>query len=226
MSFPGSRFAALVEKDLRVEFRGRQRWISVLGFTVLVPVLVHFGIDRGRVRPEEIAAGWIWMTLLFSGLLAMGRTFEIERDDGAFRGILLTPVPRETIFLAKVASGFLLNFGVALLALASFVVFFSIPTGRNPLLLVAILGTGTLGFTAIGTLLSGVTAGTSMGETLLPILSLPLMVPVIVYGVSSTAVLMAGLPPGEIGGSLRMLLAYDLVALSGGMALFRHVVRD
>lgn len=217
---------ALVRKDLLVEFRTRERITAMAGFAVLVTVLVNFGLDQALVRPGEVAAGWIWMTLIFAGLLGVGRTFELEREDGAFRGILLTPVPRDAVFLAKVAVNFLLTFGVALVVLGSFLFFFSLEPGGSPGVLVAVLALGTLGFAAIGTLLSGVSAGTSMAETLLPLLVFPLLVPVVIYGVTATAGLMAGLPPSDFGGNLRMLAAYDLVVLTAGAGLFRFVIED
>lgn len=217
---------ALVRKDLLVEARTRERGAAMAGFAVLVAVLVHFGMDRSLVRPDEVAAGWIWMTVVFAGLLGVGRTFEIEREDGAFRGVLLAPVPRDALFLAKVVSNFVLTFGVSLLVLAVFALFFSLELGRSPATLVGVLALGTLGFTATATLLSGISAGTTMAETILPILVFPLLVPVVIYGVTATAGLMAGLPAAEYGGNLRMLAAYDLVALGAGAGLFRFIVED
>ena len=83
-----------------------------------------------------------------------------------------------------------------------------------------------LGFTALGTLFSAVTAGTTMGETLLPILIFPLLVPMVIYGVTATAGLFAGIPVGEVSGNLRMLAAFALVALAAGAGLFRFIVEE
>jgi heme exporter protein B len=90
----------------------------------------------------------------------------------------------------------------------------------------AVVGLGTLGFTALGTLFSAVTAGTTMGETLLPILIFPLLVPMVIYGVTATSGLFAGLPAGEVSGNLRMLAAFALVALAAGAGLFRFIVEE
>lgn len=217
---------AVVRKDSIVELRTRERGAAMAGFAVLVTVLVNFGLDLSLVRPGEVAAGWIWMTIIFAGLLGLGRTFELEREDGAFRGVLQTPIPRDALYFGKVISNFVLTFGVALVVLGSFLFFFSLDLGNNALPVVGVLGLGTLGFTATATLLSGVSAGTTMGETVLPILVFPLLVPLIIFGVTSTAGLMAGVPVSEYGGNLRVLLAYDLVALASGAGLFRFIVED
>ncbi len=217
---------AVVRKDFLVEMRTRERGAAMAGFAVLVTVLVNFSLDTALVRPGEVAAGWIWMTILFAGLLGMGRTFELEGEDGAFRGVLQAPVPRDAIYLGKVVANFFLTFGVALVVLGAFLLFFSLDLGDNGLAVVGVLALGTLGFTATATLLSGVSAGTTMGETVLPILVFPLLVPLIIFGVNATGGLMAGLPVDAYGGNFRLLAAYDLVALAAGAGLFRFIVED
>lgn len=217
---------AVVRKDFLVEMRTRERGAAMAGFAVLVTVLVNFSLDTALVRPGDVAAGWIWMTILFAGLLGLGRTFELEGEDGAFRGLLLAPVPRDAIYLGKVVANFFLTFGVALVVLGAFLLFFSLDLHGNGLAVLGVLALGTLGFTATATLLSGVSAGTTMGETVLPILVFPLLVPLIIFGVNATGGLMAGLPVDAYGGNLRVLAAYDLVALAAGAGLFRFIVED
>jgi heme exporter protein B len=114
----------------------------------------------------------------------------------------------------------------ALVVLGAFTLFFSLEFRGGVFPVLAVLALGTAGFTATATLLSGVSAGTTMGETILPILVFPLLVPVLIYGVTATAGLMAGLPVAEYGGHIRMLAAYDLIALVAGGALFRFIVED
>jgi heme exporter protein B len=107
-----------------------------------------------------------------------------------------------------------------------FGIFFQLQLPGNPLPLAGVLLLGVLGFTALGTLFSGITAGTRMGETLLPILLFPLLVPLVVFGVAATASLLAGFPPEEVMGNLRILGAFTLLALTAGVALFRFIVEE
>jgi heme exporter protein B len=217
---------ALVWKDLIVELRTRERIAAMGAFTVLVGVLFNYGLDRSIIRPQDVASGWIWMTIIFTGLLGLGRTFELERTEGAMRGVLMSPIPRDAIYLAKVAANFVLTMTTAVIVFMVFGLFFSLGFGSHPFLLLAVVGLGTLGFTALGTLFSAVTAGTTMGETLLPILIFPLLVPMVIYGVTATSGLFAGLPAGEVSGNLRMLAAFALVALAAGAGLFRFIVEE
>ncbi len=216
----------LVWKDLVVELRTRERIAAMGGFTVLVGILFNYAVDPTVVAPQAIAAGLIWMTVVFGGMLGLGRTFHLEEEDGGLQGILLSPIPRDALFLGKVVANFLLLAVVTALVFGVFAVFFDLGFGRHPLALVAVVSLGILGFVAVGTLFSAVSARTTMGETLLPILVFPLLVPVVIYGASATNRLFAGLPVSEVAGNIRMLGAFALVALAAGAALFRYVVEE
>jgi heme exporter protein B len=218
--------AALVWKDVVVEFRTRERVAAMGGFTILVGVLFNFAIDPTVVEPQAIASGLIWMTIIFGGMLGLGRTFHLEEEDGAFQGILLSPIPRDALYFGKVVANFVLLFVVTALVFAVFALFFGLTFGEHPWALAGIVTLGILGFVAIGTLFSAISARTTMGETLLPILVFPLLIPVIIYGVTATSSLFQGLPVSEVDGNIRMLGAFALVALAAGAGLFRYVVEE
>jgi len=217
---------AIAWKDLLIELRSRERIASMAGFTALVGVLFEFAVDWTVVRADQIASALIWLTIIFGGTLGLGRTFELEAQDEAFQGVLLTPVPRDALFFGKVLSNYVIVLAVILLVLAVFGLFFALDWGDHPFVLVGTLALGGLGFVAIGTLFSAVSSGTAIGQTLLPVLLFPLLVPVVIYGTSATGRLLIGRPLNEIEGNLRILGAFALVALAAGATLFRYVVED
>ena len=217
---------AVAWKDLLIELRSRERLGAMGGFTVLVGVLFNYAIDPTLVRPEDIASGLIWLTIVFAGTLGLGRTFELEAQDGAFQGVLMSPVPRDALFLGKVLSNYVILLVVVFIVLGVFGLFFSLDWGSNLGALVGALALGALGFVAVGTLFSAVSSGTAMGGTLLPILLFPLLVPVVIYGTSVTGRVLAGRPFAEVEGQLRILGAFALVALAVGAGLFRYVVEE
>ena len=226
MSLYWSRVGIIVWKDLVLELRTRERLAAMGAFAVLSAVLFSFSIDTTLTRPQDVAAGLIWMTLVFGGLLGVGRTFHLEEQDGAMLGVLTSPTPKDAVYLGKTLANFALLFLVSLLVLAVFLLFFSLDLGPSPALLVLVLGLGSLGFVALGTLFAAVSTGTSMGETLLPILIFPLLLPMVIYGVGATARLMMGRPLAEVEGNIRMLGAFALMAVAAGAVLFRFVVED
>lgn len=213
-------------KDLVVELRSRERVGAMAGFTVLIGVLFNYAIDPTLVRPEEIASGLVWLTVVFAGTLGLGRTFELEAQDQAFQGVLMTPAARDAIFLGKVLSNYVIVLIVTLLVLAVFGLFFALDWSDRFWALLAALALGGLGFVAVGTLFSAISSGTAMGNTLLPILVFPLLVPVVIYGTSATGLLLVGRPFAEVEGNLRILAAFALVAVAVGAVLFRYVVEE
>jgi heme exporter protein B len=217
---------AIAEKDLRVEWRTRERFASMGAFVVLTGVLFNYAIDRAVVHPGEIASALIWMILVLGGLLGLGRTFELEREEGAIEGLLVAPVARDALYLGKVLSNAVLLGTIVALTVFVVAFFFQVDLTGNAGPLVLLLAIGTLGFVALGTLFSGITAGTRMGSSLLPVLLFPLLVPLVVFGASGTEKLLAGFPAAEVSSNLRILSAFTLVALLMGAGLFRYIVEE
>lgn len=220
------KLGALVWKDVLVELRTRERVAAMGAFTVLVGVLFNYALDWTVVQPRELAAGMIWLTVVFGGLLGLGRTFRMEDENGAMDGLLLSPIPRDALYLGKVAANYVILMAVTFLVLGVFWIFFDLRLAGSFGALVGVLALGVLGFVAVGTLFSAVSVRSTMGETLLPVLVFPLLVPVVVFGVSATARVFAGRPLAEIAGNLKMLGAFALVALAAGAGLFRFVVEE
>ena len=162
----------------------------------------------------------------FAAQIADGNIHVATGEDGAFQGLLAAPLPRESLYLGKVLSNIVLLATVTLVTVLVFALFYQVVLPRNPLPLAGVLLLGVTGFSALGTLFSGITAGTRMGETLLPVLLFPLLVPVVMFGASATATLLAGFPPSEVAGQVRVLGAFTLVALTAGVALFRFIVEE
>lgn len=213
-------------KDALLELRTRERIAAMGAFAVLAAVLFNYSIDTALVRPQDVAAGLVWMTIVFGGLLGVGRTFHLEAQDGAMQGVLLSPAPKDAVFLGKALANFVLLYAVSLLVLGVFTLFFGLDLGSAPGALALALGLGALGFVSLGTLFAAVTSGTRMGETLLPVLVFPLLVPMVIFGAGATGRLLAGRPLLEVAGSLRMLAAFALASLAAGAVLFRFVVED
>ena len=217
---------AVARKDLLVEFRTYERLTAMGAFVVLIGVLFNFSIDTTVVRPQDIAGGLIWMTIIFGGMLGMGRTFRLEEEDGALTGILQSPIPLDALYLGKVLGNFVLLSVMAALVFAVFGLFFSLRFSGNPVTLVAVVALGVLGFVSLTTLFSAMATRSSMGESLLPVLVFPLLVPVLVYGSTATARLFAGRPVAEVSGNLRMLAAFAIIFTVAGAGLFRFVIEE
>ncbi len=152
----------VARKDLRVEMRSRELLYTTLFFAVACVLVFAFAFGSPT---EETAAGVLWVSVTFSGTVALGRTFERERQSETLRALLLSPVERGAIYLGKLTGLMILMSGIQLVLVPVVGLLFSAPIGRAPMLLAALLVAGTLGFAAVGTLfaamLSGCTHATS-----------------------------------------------------------------
>ena len=217
---------AIARKDLLVEFRTLERLTAMGAFVVLIGVLFNFSIDTTVVRPQDIATGLIWMTIIFGGMLGMGRTFSLEEQDGALTGILQSPIPLDALYLGKVLGNFVLLSVMVALVFLVFGMFFGLTFAGSLVSLVGVVASGVLGFVALTTLFSAMTTRSSMGEGLLPVLIFPLLVPVIVNGTTATNRLFAGRPFAEVDGNLRMLAAFAIGSTVVCAWLFRFVIEE
>ena len=216
----------IARKDLLVEFRTHERLTAMGAFVVLIGILFNFSIDTTVVRPQDIATGLIWMTIIFGGMLGMGRTFSLEEQDGALTGILQSPIPLDALYLGKVLGNFVLLSMMVALVFGVFGMFFGLTFAGSLVSLVGVVASGVLGFVALTTLFSAMTTRSSMGEGLLPVLIFPLLVPVIVNGTTATNRLFAGRPFAEVDGNLRMLAAFAIGSTVVCAWLFRFVIEE
>ena len=219
----------VARKDLVLELRTLERLIAMGAFAVLIGVLFQFSIDTSLIRVQTIAPSLIWMTTVFAGILGLGRTYIIESENKALAGVLQSPVALDVIYLGKVVSNFILLLLVMTLILIVFSLFFNLSFPieiKGWLSLVGVFFLGVLCFVSIMTLLSAVAVNNTMGESIIPVLVFPLLVPVMIHAVTATNRIFANRPFVEIEGNLRMLSAMVLIFLMLGANLFRFAIED
>jgi heme exporter protein B len=212
-------------KDLTLELRSRERLLSMLTFAVLVAVVFSFALDPS-VQARSVAGAMLWVTILFAGMLGLGRSFALEREQDAMMGILLAPVDRGALYLGKLVANLALLLTTEVVVFVVYAVFFQLSYWRTLGGVVLVVVLASVGFMVLGTLFSAMAVGTRLGETLLPVLILPLLIPVVIYASSSTQRLLVGRPFAEVSGSLRMLLVFDLIFLIVSVLLFGAVVEE
>ncbi len=211
---------AVAAKDIRVEHRSKTALISAVAFAALVLVIFNFARDAAAVSREMLAPSVLWITFSFSGVIALNRSFALERENAALDGMLLAPISRSALFLGKYLANLAFVFTVEAVTLPLFVLFFGVDL-RGALL--GIVGTAVLattGFVAVGTVFAAMTVRTRFAELMLPLLVLPFLLPPVIGAVQVTARLLAGRPISEIAGWLRILGFYDLVFVTMCLLLF------
>jgi heme exporter protein B len=212
-------------KDLRIEMRSRERVVSMLTFAVLVAVVFSFALDP-TIRARGLAGAMLWVTILFAGMLGLGRSFSQEREQDAMTGILLAPIDRGALFAGKFLANLVLLVALVLVVFPVYGLFFQLDFRGAAGGLALVVGLAVIGFMALGTLFAAISANTRLGETLLPILLVPLMLPVIIFASGATQRLIIGRPVSEVMSVVRMLAAFDLIFLIVGVLVFAAVVEE
>jgi heme exporter protein CcmB len=175
---------------------------------------VAFVNDMGHAI-EGAPAGILWVAIAFSGTLALGRTFERERQSETLRALLLAPVERPAVYLGKLWSLLMIMIAVEAIVVTLVGVLFAAPLGAAPWMLLALVLSGTIGFAAIGTLFAAMLVRTRSRDVLLPILLYPMTVPVVIAGVKGTQAIFASTPSMDLAAMwLAMLISFDAVFVS------------
>jgi heme exporter protein B len=218
---------AILRKDLVLELRARESVPAMALFSITVFVLFHFGLNRSSLE-GDLASGVLWVTLLLATVLGVGRLFAAEREQGGIDGLLLAPIDRTALFVAKAAALFLYLVVLELVAVPAFAVLLLGPgiAGALPELLPVLL-LADLGLAGIGALVAALAAETRIGSLIVPLLLLPLLLPVAIGAAAATEPLLA-MPPSaaEVGRWLAFLGVYDVVFVLVSLAVFDYLLED
>ena len=217
----------IAKKDLLVETRSRELVYTTLFFAVSTVMVFAFAFVR-QGQPEPTAsAGILWVTLTFSGTLALGRAFERERQAETLRGLLLAPVERASIYLGKLLALLILMALVEIVLVPIVALFFHAPVGRAPWLLAGLLAAGTIGFAGVGTLFAAMLVRAQSRDVLLPVVLYPMTVPVIVSGVQGTGAIFAAEPNYALAQTcLALLVFFDAVFVTLALWTFAPVMGE
>jgi heme exporter protein B len=218
---------AVLRKDLRVELRTFESIPAMTLFAVTTFVLFHFGLDRSSLD-GDLASGVLWVTLLFAAVLGVNRLFVAEEEQGGFDGFLLAPVDRTALFVAKATALFAFLTVVELVAVPAFTILLLGPSPWGPLPeLILLLALANAGIAIVGTLVAGIAIRTRARDLIGPLLTLPLLVPVVLAASEATAPLLAADGAEALPGRWVAVLAiYDLLMGLVAYGVFDFLLED
>ena len=205
------RAAAILWKDLLVEARTRQGFTSMTSFAALVLFLFSFAIGPDTALLTRLSAGLIWVAIIFTGALSLGRAFQTEELAGGMRLLRAYPGDPRAIFLGKLGANLILLIALQILLFPAAAVLFRVDLLPHAAGVAGIAALGTVGFSVAGTFFAALTVHARARELLLPLLLFPALIPVIIGAVGATNELLAGDAMGRMGGWVRLLAAYDVI---------------
>jgi len=222
-SFVKAMFA-VVQKDLAAEFRSRELLSAMLVFSMLVILIFNFALELEPAIREKVTSGVLWATFAFAGTLGLNRSMAIEKDRGCMDGLLLAPVDRAAIYFGKVISNLAFMLIVEVIVLPLYGILYGVNLFQPGLIGVILLGS--IGYSAVGTLISTMTVQTRTRDVLLPILLFPVTIPVLLAAVKASGGFLSGAEFSEILVPLNLLIVYDVIFIAIAFMVFDFVVEE
>ena len=217
----------VMRKDLTVEVRSREILYTTAFFAASCILVFAFALVREGRPMEDAAAGILWIAISFSGTLALGRTFERERQTETLKALMLAPADRPAIYVGKLLGIVALLGVVEMLLVPMVALLFNAPFWSSPLWLVVLLGAGTVGFTSVGTLFAAMLVRARSRDVLLPVLLYPITIPIIIGGVRGTAALLQQTPDEPmIRFWVSLLVFFDVVFVTLALWTFEPVMTE
>jgi heme exporter protein B len=214
----------IFQKDIKAEWRTKEMINSVLIFAFLVVVIISFAFNPARGTTQDIFPGVIWVAFIFAGILGLNRSFSTEKINDCLLGLMLCPVDRTAIYFGKVLANTFFMFAIELVSLPVFLILFNYSFTVRLLLLIPLLLLCSLGFIAIGTFLSALTANTRSSDVLLPLVLFPVLVPLLIASVEATRTVLTG--DGLLAAApwLLLIIAFNLLSLALSFLLFDYLL--
>lgn len=221
-----SQIAAIVRKDFAIELKTRELFVSMFIFAVLVILIFIFSVDLSIVNANEVGPGVLWVAILFSGTIGLNRSFMMEKENNCLQGLMLAPIDRSAIYFGKMISNLTFLLIMEAFLLPVFMVFFNVDIISRLFPLLFVLLIGTVGFSALGTLLASLSANLKTREIMLPILLYPLMVPVAIGSVKMTSHVLAGEALSSVMNWVGLILCFDVIFIGASIMTIDHILEE
>jgi len=215
------------KKDLTVEVRSFEIVSTTLFFSVSCVLVFSIAFVRQGQPLTDAAAGILWVAVQFAGTLALGRTFERERQAETLRALMLAPAERPAVYVGKLLGIFVLLTATEIVIVPAVALLFGAPFFDHVLPMAILLIAGTVGFCAVGTLFAAMLARARSRDILLPILLYPMTIPVMIAGVRGTAALVD--PEPQLGLAwfwINLLISWDVVFVSLSLWTFEPLMTE
>jgi heme exporter protein B len=218
------RARAVAWKDLTAERRTKANFNAVAFMGMLVLLLFGFALGPDTATVRGVAPGILWLAVLFSGVLAFNRSYQLELEGGALESLLLYPGPRWTLFVGKLIANLIFILLVEVIIVPAAVVLYQLTVPPQWPLLLLVLFLGTVGFATLGTFYAAMASRSRAREVLLPLLLFPMLVPLLIAAAEASSALLTGDAMGNAGTWIALLLTFDIIFLASALMAFEHVI--
>jgi len=221
-----SQVMTIIWKDFITEIKTRELFSSMFIFALLVVIIFIFSINLSLIQASEVGPGVLWVAFLFAGTIGLNRSFMLEKENDCLQGLLLAPMDRTALYFGKLVSNLVFLLIMEVFTLPLFMVFFNIDLLPHLLPLLYVIFVGTLGFCAVGTLLSSLSANLKTRDIMLPILLYPIIIPIIIGSVKMTGQVLAGEPLSSMMNWVSLILCFDIIYIAISIMVIDFVLEE
>ena len=202
-------FIASIKRDILTNSRSLLDLISIVGFMILIIILFPLGLGPIKEKLNIVSNAVIWVGLILAIIPSLEKLLQKDFENGWLDQIATSPAPLEIIMLSKAISYWLIMLIPLIITSPIFAILLDMDLKNIPWLVISI-SAGSLAISLIGLSGSALILGARKGNILLPILIIPLMTPILIFGVGVNEAIRINASPY---GNLFLLLALTLVYL-------------
>jgi len=214
----------IVKKDLLLEFKNRETLNSMLLFALLTLMLLSFGTGTSALIIREIGATFLWMILIFVGMIGVFRAFTSEEQRGTLDGLRLAPISAESILLGKIAYNFILLLLVVIILYPLFLVMLDYPLEGSFITGFFVLMLGVAGFAVVSTAISALVLSARARELLLPVILLPIIFPLLAASIKALKTILNGGVLQDVLNECGLITIYIILFLTISLMTFEYAI--
>jgi len=202
---------SIIRKDLLIEYRSRQAFLTTLFFGLLVLVVGNFALANAGQQFSIFAPGVLWISFLFAGLLFLNHILYVEKEESTLSGLLISPATPGQIFLGKMLSATTFLVALEAILLPVFHILFNFPFTWKSLWLFLVIVLAAIGYCSLGVLFSTMSLGLKNREIILSVILFPILLPLLIMAVKSSIILLNNLRMEQFYSWLKLLCAFDVI---------------
>ncbi|MEO6694077.1 MAG: heme exporter protein CcmB [Ignavibacteria bacterium] len=213
----------IFKKDIRSELRTRYVINSLVMFVLIIISIIKFSLGE-EIVDDEILTGLLWIAIFFSASNGLSRTFVKEEDKETSAALKLSADP-SAIIIGKMIFNLFLSYAINILIITLFVLITDYHV-KNISGFILIIFIGNLGLVSASTIIAAIISKANNKGTLYPVLSFPILLPLIVTAVNATKLASIGVSTEKLMGELQILISYSIVVITASLMLFKYIWED
>ncbi|MBP1646963.1 MAG: ccmB [Bacteroidetes bacterium] len=220
----GSSVLAILRKDWQSELRTRYAISALLMFVITTISIILFSLGS-EGAPAEVLSGMLWVVIFFAAMSGLSRTFVMEEERGTAMTLQLL-APPSAVYFGKLLFNLVLIAGVNLLTVALYSLFINGFIIKTASIFIITITLGSIGFAAAATIIAAIIARASTKGTLYPVLSFPILLPLLLTVINATRLAAEGAFFEEAYGEFQILISYIVVVIATSFIVFDFVWKD